>query len=87
MSEFETLMEECKGKFAELSTTLDEETRARLYGLGAQGAHGDNDKEFPGDGAEQIEKDKWNAWTAFKGMSQEEAQTKFIEVAKQVLGK
>mmetsp|Transcript_13483 Transcript_13483/g.13210 ORF Transcript_13483/g.13210 Transcript_13483/m.13210 type:complete len:88 (-) Transcript_13483:74-337(-) len=87
MSEFETLLEECKGKFEELAKTLDDETKARIYGFGAQGQFGDNDKEWPGDDAAQLEKDKWNAWTAFKGMSKEEAQTKFVECAKQVLGK
>ena len=57
-----------------------------MYAFGAQGKNGDNTAAEPNADDDKVEFAKWHAWTAVKGTSKKEAEDKFIELAKQVLG-
>lgn len=57
-----------------------------LYGLGKHGDAGDCNTEKPGF-FNIVKKKKWEAWNSKKGMDINEAKTKFIELAKQILSK
>ncbi len=60
---------------------LDTNTKLEIYGLGKQGAKGDNTTEAPFflDIKESL---KWKAWTEKKGMSMEDAQDQFMTLMK-----
>jgi len=58
----------------------------KLYGLYKQGTVGDNDTAQPW--AVQLEaRAKWDAWTAQKGTSKEDAQKKYIAFVEELKGK
>ncbi|KAJ3045055.1 Acyl-CoA-binding domain-containing protein 1 [Rhizophlyctis rosea] len=58
----------------------------RLYGLFKQGIVGDNDTSKPGVFDLQG-RAKWDAWTALKGTSKEDAQKQYIELVKSLQSK
>ncbi|KAI8320421.1 acyl-CoA-binding protein [Martensiomyces pterosporus] len=53
--------------------------KLKLYAYFKQGIEGDNTTAEPGF-LDFVGKAKWKAWTDVKGMSKEEAQTKYIEL-------
>ena len=65
----------------EFMKDLDTNTKLEIYGLGKQGAKGDNTTEEPFflDIKESL---KWKAWMGKKGMSQEDAQDQFMTLMK-----
>ena len=80
------LVEEAKANMETIMKDQDDETKLALYSYGRHGKEGDCTEENPGD-ADPIAAAKWEGWNGLKGTSQEEAQAKFIELAKKVLGK
>ncbi|SCU80577.1 LAMI_0B03026g1_1 [Lachancea mirantina] len=60
-----------------LPTTPSNEELLELYGLYKQATVGDNDKPRPS-GFNFKDKYKWDAWDKVKGMSQEDAEQKYI---------
>ncbi|VEU23784.1 DEKNAAC105012 [Brettanomyces naardenensis] len=57
-----------------------------LYGLYKQATIGDNTTERPGL-FDFKKKYKWDAWDKLKGLSQEEAEQKYIELADELIAK
>ncbi len=67
-----------------LKTRPSNEVLLDLYGLFKQAASGDNTSSQPW--AIQVEaRAKWDAWTARKGMSSEEAKTAYIALANKLI--
>ncbi|GAA95606.1 uncharacterized protein L969DRAFT_92736 [Mixia osmundae IAM 14324] len=58
----------------------------KFYGLYKQAKIGDVNTSRPGT-FDFAGKAKWDAWSANKGMSQEDAQTKYVETFKEVFGR
>ena len=56
-----------------------------LYGLGLQGAKGNNHEEQPSVLLHQIEYQKWKAYESRKGMSKEDAEKEFLKLAIPIL--
>ncbi|SCW00040.1 LAFE_0B08130g1_1 [Lachancea fermentati] len=69
-----------------LSTTPSNDELLELYGLYKQATVGDNNKERPGM-FNLKDKYKWDAWEKLKGMTQEEAEQKYIEYVDQLQAK
>ncbi|KAF0357320.1 acyl-CoA-binding protein [Gigaspora margarita] len=59
-------------------STNDEQLAA--YGLFKQSTKGDNTASAPSALFSPKDKAKWDAWTSRKGLSQEEAQSQYIEL-------
>ena len=88
LAEFDGLVEEIK-EGGPQRPTIDKQptdTKLRIYAFGRQGKFGDCNDAKPGMFAIK-EKKKWEAWTAIKGMDQEEAKKQFIILVKTVLKK
>lgn len=58
----------------------------KLYGLYKQATVGDNDTPKPGM-FDLKGKYKWQAWDDLKGTSQSDAESKYIELATELIGK
>jgi len=58
----------------------------RYYAISMQGLFGDNHTPQPS-WLDLVERLKWNAWTAKKGMDRHEARVFFIKKATEVLAK
>lgn len=58
----------------------------KLYGLFKQATVGDNETTKPGL-MDFKGKYKWQAWEDLKGLSQEEAEQQYIELATELIGK
>ena len=63
-----------------LSEKPDNETLLKLYSLFKQGSNGDAPNEGPSNPFDIVGKAKFQAWTSLKGISQEEAKKKYIEL-------
>lgn len=74
-------------KLEEAHLDLDHDTKLTFYGLYKQAKYGDNVEEEPGMMSGFEAREKWNAWTADKGMSQEDAANKYIEKVEDVIDK
>ncbi|CAO3599005.1 unnamed protein product [Absidia cylindrospora] len=72
-AEFNTAAEEVK----KLAQTPSSDILLELYALFKQATLGDNNTASPGM-FDPKGKAKWNAWTKVKGMSQEDAEKKYI---------
>ncbi|MGW2597124.1 acyl-CoA-binding domain-containing protein [Streptomyces klenkii] len=68
------------------TATLDNGSLLRLYSYFKQATIGDNDTDEPGV-FDFTGKAKWKAWSEVRGMSQEDATVKYIEVAKHTIAK
>ena len=78
--QFNASAEEVKNK---INKTLSDDELKEIYALFKQGTMGDITKDKPGmmdvkGGA------KWEAWNSKKGMDQEEAKSKYIELANEM---
>lgn len=58
---------------------ISNDDKAKVYGLFKQAKVGDNKTEQPSF-YQLTEKAKWNAWTAEKGKSTEQAQHEYVEI-------
>ena len=85
IAEFDLYVEQIKegGPSRPLVDKQSTDIRLKLYGLGRQGSLGDNNEPKPGMFA-LVEKKKWEAWMANKGMAQEEAKRQFLVLCKQI---
>ena len=63
---------------------LTQDKQASIYGLFKQVTVGDCNIEQPGI-ADQLGRGKWDAWTAQKGKSKEDAEKEYIELVEEVL--
>ena len=81
---FEDAAAKIKAAGADLQKTLSNEKQLEIYSLFKQGTVGDCNIAEPS--ALQLEaKAKWTAWNGQKGMSQDDAKAKYIEIAEEVL--
>jgi diazepam-binding inhibitor (GABA receptor modulating acyl-CoA-binding protein) len=65
---------------------ITNDEKLALYGLYKQATTGDNTTAVPW--AVQLEaKAKWNAWTAEKGKSKEQAEAAYVSLVKTLLNK
>ncbi len=65
----------------ELPTRPDNDTMLKLYALYKQSTHGDATGERPG-GFDFVARAKFDAWSALKGMSGEDAMHKYIQLVR-----
>ena len=79
------VFEEYAGKIKSAKPTMDNGQSEAIYGLFKQAKEGDCGAADPGDG-DALVKQKWTAWTAQAGKSQEEAAAAYVELAKTLLG-
>ncbi|KAI9335128.1 acyl-CoA-binding protein [Obelidium mucronatum] len=70
----------------QLSYNPNNDELLKLYGYFKQGTVGDNTTDRPGMFDLQG-KAKWDAWTANKGLSKEDAQAKYIQYVKDLQAK
>ncbi|CAO3631053.1 unnamed protein product [Cunninghamella blakesleeana] len=78
-AEFETAANEVKA----LKKTPSNDKLLELYGLFKQAKEGDNTTTRPGV-FDPKGKAKWDAWTKNKGLSQEEAEKKYIALVEEL---
>ena len=78
--QFNASAEEVKNK---INKTLSDDELKEIYALFKQGTMGDITKDKPGMMDVQGSA-KWEAWNSKKGMDQEEAKTKYIELANEM---
>ncbi|PXX61471.1 acyl-CoA-binding protein [Nocardia tenerifensis] len=78
--EFTQLAEQVKS----LSSKPSNDTLLRLYAHFKQATVGDNDTSAPGM-FDLTGKAKWNAWNDLKGMSQDEATSNYIQIARDTI--
>ena len=62
-----------------LSERPDNQTLLKIYGLYKQATLGDNAEKKPSF-SDFVARAKWDAWTANKGVSQDEAKQKYIDL-------
>ncbi len=62
-----------------LSERPDNVTLLKIYALYKQSTEGDNTAKKPGF-SDLVGRAKWDAWTALKGLSQDDAQRQYIEL-------
>jgi diazepam-binding inhibitor (GABA receptor modulating acyl-CoA-binding protein) len=65
---------------------MTDDEMKQIYGLFKQGTVGDNATDKPGM-LDFKGKAKWEAWTAQKGKSKEDAQNEYVALAKTLLAK
>ena len=62
-----------------LSERPDNQTLLKIYGLYKQATTGDNPEKKPGFG-DMVGRAKWDAWTALKGTSQDDAKQQYVDL-------
>lgn len=62
-----------------LSERPDNATLLKIYSLYKQGSIGDNEEKKPGF-TDMVGRAKWDAWDKLKGMSQDDAMKKYVEL-------
>ena len=78
--QFNATAEEVKNK---INKTLSDDELKEIYALFKQGTMGDITIDKPGM-LDMKAGAKWEAWNSKKGMDQEEAKKKYIELAKEM---
>jgi acyl-CoA-binding protein len=79
MSDLKTKFEAAVANSKNLSERPDNMTLLKLYALYKQGSAGDNGEKRPGF-TDMKERLKWDAWTAVKGTSNEDAMQQYIDL-------
>ncbi|MCE2879345.1 MAG: acyl-CoA-binding protein [Comamonadaceae bacterium] len=64
---------------AELTERPDNATLLKLYALYKQGSVGDNGQARPSF-SDMVARAKWDAWTALKGLPQDQAMRQYIDL-------
>jgi diazepam-binding inhibitor (GABA receptor modulator, acyl-CoA-binding protein) len=81
-----TNLEEAKTLTQKFTSKPSNEDLLKLYGLYKQATEGDNLAERPG-GFDFKAAAKYNSWLKFKGLSKEEAELAYIDLAKELAAK
>lgn len=79
MSDLQSLFEAAEANSKLLSEKPDNPTLLKIYGLYKQATLGDNAEKKPSF-SDFVARAKWDAWTANKGVSQDEAKQKYIDL-------
>lgn len=85
MSDLKHAFEQAKGDVQSLSDRPDNDTLLRLYALYKQGAEGDVSGPKPGF-FDFVGTAKYEAWEKLKGLSQDEAMQKYVDLVKKLRG-
>jgi acyl-CoA-binding protein len=83
MSDLKALFEQAAKDVHALAERPDNDTLLRLYGLYKQGAEGDVSGPKPGF-FDFVGTAKYEAWAQLRGMSTEEARSKYIELVRKL---
>ena len=79
MSDLQSQFEAAEANSKLLSEKPDNPTLLKIYGLYKQATLGDNGEKKPSF-SDFVARAKWDAWTANKGVSQDEAKQKYIDL-------
>lgn len=79
MSDLKTAFDAAVAGSKNLTERPDNATLLKLYALYKQATVGDNTEKKPGF-SDMIGRAKWDAWTAMKGKSAEEAMQEYIDL-------
>jgi acyl-CoA-binding protein len=81
----QTLFEAAEANSKLLAERPDNPTLLKIYGLYKQATEGDNTAKRPSF-SEFVPRAKWDAWTAQKGLSSDEAKQKYIDLIDSLRG-
>ncbi|MBS0340353.1 MAG: acyl-CoA-binding protein [Proteobacteria bacterium] len=79
MSDLQSQFETAEANSKLLSEKPDNPTLLKIYGLYKQATLGDNAEKKPSF-SDFVARAKWDAWTANKGVSSDEAKQKYIDL-------
>jgi len=79
VSDLQAQFEAAEANSKLLSEKPDNPTLLKIYGLYKQATLGDNAEKKPSF-SDFVARAKWDAWTANKGVSQDEAKQKYIDL-------
>jgi len=79
MSDLNARFEAAVANSKKLSERPDNTTLLKIYGLYKQATSGDNAEKKPGF-SDLVGRAKWDAWTACKGASQDDAKQQYIDL-------
>jgi len=79
VSDLQSQFEAAEANSKLLSEKPDNPTLLKIYGLYKQATLGDNGEKKPSF-SDFVARAKWDAWTANKGLSQDEARQKYIDL-------
>lgn len=83
MSDLQSQFEAAEANSKLLPAKPDNPTLLKIYGLYKQGTLGDNTEKKPSF-SDFVARAKWDAWTANKGVSQDDAKQKYIDLIEQL---
>jgi acyl-CoA-binding protein len=81
MSDLKTQFDAAVADSKKLSTRPDNPTLLKIYGLYKQATEGDNTAKKPGF-SDLVGRAKWDAWTAVKGTSGDDAMQQYVDLIK-----
>lgn len=79
MSDLDTLFQAAQANSRLLAERPDNPTLLKIYGLFKQATAGDNTEKKPSF-SDIVARAKWDAWTARKGLSADQAKQQYIEL-------
>lgn len=79
MADLKAQFEQARADSKNLPEKPDNMTLLKLYALYKQGSTGDVDTKRPGF-TDMVERAKWDAWSAVKGQSKDEAMQGYIDL-------
>ncbi|RQO47463.1 acyl-CoA-binding protein [Variovorax sp. KBW07] len=79
MSDLNTLFEAAQANSKLLAERPDNPTLLKIYGLFKQASEGDNTAKKPSF-SDFVARAKWDAWTAVKGTSSDDAKQQYIDL-------
>jgi diazepam-binding inhibitor (GABA receptor modulating acyl-CoA-binding protein) len=85
MSDLQSLFEAAEANSKLLSEKPDNATLLKIYGLYKQATLGDNAEKKPSF-SDFVARAKWDAWTANKGLSADEAKQKYVDLIESLRG-
>lgn len=85
MSDLQSLFEAAEANSKLLPEKPDNPTLLKIYGLYKQATLGDNAEKKPSF-SDFVARAKWDAWTANKGVSSDEAKQKYIDLIESLRG-
>ena len=85
MSDLQSLFEAAEANSKLLPEKPDNPTLLKIYGLYKQATLGDNAEKKPSF-SDFVARAKWDAWTANKGLSADEAKQKYVDLIESLRG-
>lgn len=79
MADLKAAFEAAVAESKNLSERPDNGTLLKIYALYKQATTGDNTEKKPGF-ADMVGRAKWDAWTGFQGVSQDDAMQQYIDL-------